>query len=67
MDTGLFTGSWKTTWAGYITLIIAILSATRDFMDGMNPDVDSIIAAFVAVGLINARDNNKSSEEVGAK
>ena len=63
----LFSGSWRTRWAGWITIIITILVAGRDIMDGVYPDVNSIIATFVALGLINARDDNKSSEDVGTK
>ena len=67
MKSTLFKESWRTRWAGWITLIITVLSSARNIMDGGFPDIDSIIAAFVALGLINARDDNKSSESVGAK
>lgn len=60
-------GSWKTSAAGYITLAIAILMGAQAIMDGQMPDTESIIAALVGVGLIQARDHDKSSEDEGIK
>ena len=60
-------GSWKTSAAGYIALAIAILLGAQAIMDGRTPDTESIIAALAGIGLIQARDDNRSSEDVGAK
>jgi uncharacterized membrane protein YkvI len=63
----MFSGSWKTSAAGYITLAIAILMGAQAIMDEQMPDTESIIAALVGVGLIQARDHDKSSEDEGIK
>lgn len=63
--------SWKTTAAG----VAAILTAIAGVLTGLSGDAGvagidwtSTIAAILAgVGLIASRDNNKSSEQVGAK
>ena len=60
-------GSWKTSAAGCITLAIAILLGAQAIMDGRTPDTESIVAALAGIGLIQARDDNKSSEDVGVK
>lgn len=63
--------SWQTTAAGVITALIAILSAVGAIIDGdpaTNPNWEMTVAAVTtAIGLILARDNNKTSESVGAK
>lgn len=63
--------SWKTTGAGIGAILVAIgsaLSATFDADPLTVADWGAVIAAVIAgVGLIAARDNDKSSEEVGAK
>lgn len=63
----MFEGSWQTSMAGYITLLMAILVSAQCILDGMMPDVTEIMAAMVGLGLIQARDDKKSSEDVGAK
>ena len=61
--------SWKTTVSGVLTIVVAIGSAALGFMQtGALPDLGVLAAAITAgVGLIVARDNDKSSEQVGAK
>jgi hypothetical protein len=62
--------SWRTTFAGIVTIIIAILGAAKALLDGdatTNPDYPSIIAAITAgLGLIKARDNVVTSADVKA-
>lgn len=64
-------GSWKTTVAGIAALVAALADAVVAMVDGdaaTNPDWPIVIAAaLAAAGLIFARDNDKSSESVGAK
>ncbi len=62
--------SWKTTLAGIAALIAAIALAIAHQFDS-DPatvaDWSAVIAAITAgVGLLLARDNDKSSEDVGA-
>ena len=63
--------SWKTTASGVLAIVVAVGSAAILLLDGdaaTNPDWNSVIAAVMAgLGLILARDNDKSSESVGAK
>lgn len=63
--------SWKTTAAGLLVSISTITAAVAAMLDsdpGTVPDWDLVAVAVVgAVGLIMARDNDKSSEDVGAK
>lgn len=62
--------SWRTTFAGITTIVIAILGAAKAILDGdatTNPDYPAVIAAITAgLGLIKARDNVVSSEQVKA-
>jgi len=62
--------SWRTTFAGITTIVIAILGAAKSILDGdptTNPDYPSIIAAITAgLGLIKARDNVVTSADVKA-
>lgn len=64
-------GSWKTTMFGAASILAAISNAVVALTDGMdttNPDWMVVITAITAgIGLIFSRDNNKSSEAVGAK
>lgn len=59
-------GSWKTTACGCLTL-----AATAVAQYNFNPLVTKIAgctaAAFTSIGLLLARDNNVSSEDVGLK
>jgi hypothetical protein len=60
----IFSGSWKTTSAGLVCIILLIL-ANFDLVD---KDTAKEIAMIVlGIGFIGARDNNKTSESVGAK
>lgn len=65
------TKSWKTTGAGLGAILVAVgsaLTATFDADPLTVADWGSVIAAVIAgIGLIAARDNDKSSEQVGAR
>lgn len=62
--------SWKTTVAGVGAALTVIGAALKAFFDGdPSTNVDwavTIPALLASIGLIFARDNDKSSEEVGA-
>ena len=60
--------SWKTTTAGVLTIVVAVASAGITWLKtGTFPDFAPVVAAVTAgVGLITARDNDKTSEQVGA-
>lgn len=62
--------SWKTTLAGVCTVLAAISAAGKMMLDNdpaTNPDWTLAIGAVTAgLGLIFARDNNKTSEDVAA-
>lgn len=64
-------GSWKTTATGVCTVLVALGTAIKALTDGdpaTTPNIEVTITAITAgLGLIFARDNNKSSEDVGAK
>lgn len=63
--------SWKTTVSGIAAILIAVCSFAQALLDNdpsTVPNYEATLAAIVAgVGLIAARDNDKSSESVGAK
>lgn len=63
--------SWKTTVAGLGTILGAVgvaLAAQFDTNPITVPNWGTVITAITAgVGLILARDNDKSSEDVGTK
>ena len=63
--------SWKTTGAGISAILIAVgaaLSALTDNDPATTVDWGSLSAAFVAgLGLIFARDNDKSSKSLKVK
>jgi uncharacterized membrane protein len=66
--------SWKTTVLGVCAILIAVAGALVAVLDGdptTTVNVESVVAAVVAgltgIGLIAARDNDKSSEDVDAK
>ena len=61
--------SWKTTLAGVLSIGVAVGSAALAWLKtGALPDLGAVVAAVTAgVGLLMARDNDKSSEQVGAK
>ena len=60
--------SWKTTAAGVVGIVVAVGSAALVWLKtGAVPDFGPVVAAVTAgVGLIAARDNDKTSEQVGA-
>ena len=63
--------STNTTMAGILAALAALATAVNYFIDGdpsTQPDWGATISLIlVAVGLVKARDNDKSSEDVGAK
>jgi hypothetical protein len=63
--------SWKTTACGILAIVIAVASALKAMWDG-DPatvaDWSTVGTSVMAgIGLLMARDNDKSSEDVGAK
>ena len=63
--------SWKTTVAGIAAIIAAVALAISNELDtdpATVADWGVVLATVIAgVGLLFARDNDKSSEDVGAK
>ncbi len=63
--------SWKTTVMGICAILVAVAGAVKLAIDGdpaTNPDWTAVCAAVAAgIGLITARDNKVTSEDVGAK
>lgn len=63
--------SWRTTVAGIAAIVTAVASAIAALLDNdptTVPEWGAVAAAVMAgVGLLNARDNNVSSEQAGAK
>lgn len=63
--------SWKTTTAGVLTVVAAVATTVAAYLDGdpgTSPDWAMAAGALIAgLGLLFARDNDKSSETVGAK
>jgi ABC-type cobalamin transport system permease subunit len=63
--------SWKTTVGGIGAILAAVggaLSLLFDNNPATNPDWTGVVSAVTAgVGLIFARDNDKTSEDVKAK
>lgn len=63
--------SWRTTAAGIVAILVAVLGAATPLLDtdpATNPDWTSVSAAIAGgLGLIFARDNKVTSEEAGAK
>jgi len=63
--------SWKTTAAGVAAILSAIAGAVTAITDSnpaTNPDWTAVIAAVTAgLGLLFARDNKVTSEDVGVK
>ena len=65
------TKSWKTTGAGIGAIMVAVgsaLTATFDSDPLTVADWGAVIASIIAgIGLIAARDNDKSSQDVGIR
>ena len=60
--------SWKTTLAGVGAILGSLGALAKGIADGDKTLIGTSISGIVAgVGLIFARDNNKTSEDVGAK
>lgn len=63
--------SWKTSTAGIAAIVVAVASCVQALFDGdpmTVPNYEVAIAAVISgLGLLFARDNDKSSETVGAK
>lgn len=64
-------GSWQTTVAGWAAFLAALGNAVNAQFDA-DPTTKPmwglvVTALLIAVGLNQARDNNKRSESVGAK
>lgn len=63
--------SWKTTILGIIAGLMLLLPQIAAVLDDdplTNPSYETIIAALSLVGVgVSARDNNQTSEQVGAK
>jgi len=63
--------SWKTTGAGIAAILVAVGAAIKALTDGddaTNIDIGALVAAVIAgVGLLCARDNDKSSKDIAAK
>lgn len=63
--------SWKTTVLGLITGIMLILPQVATVIDGdpeTNPEYQVLLAGFAAMGIGGlARDNDKSSQDVGIR
>lgn len=62
--------SWKTTTTGVLMILGALLTIANSLLQtGQLPDGMPLLIATImgGVGLIKARDDDKTSEEVGAK
>lgn len=63
--------NWKTSGAGLAAILLAVgaaLTAITDTDPLTQPDWTATLAALIAgIGLLFARDGDKSSEQVGAK
>ena len=63
--------SWKTTVFGVCAILTAVAGAVKLLVNNdpaTNPDWTAVCAAVAAgIGLIAARDNGVSSEDVGVK
>ena len=60
--------SWKTTCAGLAAILTALANILQSIATGTSCDYQMAITGMLAgFGLLFARDNNKTSEDVGAK
>lgn len=61
-------GSWKTSLAGISTLLSVAVHVLNALVQGTSIDTTVVATGLTTgVGLLFARDNNKTSEQVGAK
>ena len=62
--------SMKTTWAGILQFGAIVFTQVGTLLDGdtmTNPDYGLVVASLITlIGLIQARDNNVTSEAAGA-
>ena len=64
----MMNGSWKPKVAGVLVAVIAVAGVVVAMLKGVAPDwMSAASAVMAAVGLFSARQDNKSSEDVGAK
>ena len=69
----MFEGSWKTTAAGILILVVVLANVAITILsDGFSAlDIGSVVEgcteAAIALGLMLARDDNVTSEESSAK
>lgn len=66
----MFEGSWKTSVLGWLMLIGSVVTQGINLLDSDPTTVfnyEAILTALGGVGLIAARDNDKTSKDVGAK
>lgn len=67
----MFKGSYKTTIAGISATLVILLNQFGTLFDDdpkTNPDYNTVVAALITgYGLVVARDNKVTSEQVGAK
>jgi hypothetical protein len=63
--------SWRTTTTGILAIVVAIAGAAKAELDGdvtTTADWGAVAAAIIAgIGLIAARDNRVSSQDVGIR
>ena len=63
--------SWQTSASAIIAAVIIVLTAGQALLDGnpeTSPNWNLVVTEIVlAIGLLRARDNNKTSEDVGVK
>lgn len=65
--------SWRTTASGTIAAVLVVLGAVKLGMDGHLQDVsmiqvlEAVSTLAISFGLMAARDNKVSSEQVGIK
>jgi hypothetical protein len=63
--------SWRTTTTGILAIVVAIAGAVKAELDGdvtTTADWGAVAAAIIAgIGLIAARDNRVSSQDVGIR
>jgi hypothetical protein len=60
--------SWRTTLSGIAAILITIGEAINAAVSGGDLNVGQAVAAVMAgIGLISARDNKVTSEDVGVK
>jgi hypothetical protein len=70
MISGVF-GSWKTTICGFLAALCILIPELQAALDGNMDTVANMSQIMAALGMMGlgaaARDNGKTSEDVGAK